>query len=106
MSGGDAAQGHDGVDQSTELFARLSSLPMPQITFNAVVNNVSYSEISSILSFGSRPLAMLIMSPVMAKTFAEALLLLVSAYEQNTGQNVLSITQIMERESLKDKTNV
>ncbi len=106
MSGGEAKQSHDYVDQSGELFAQLSSLPLPQITFNSVVNNVTLSEVSSILSFGSRPLAMLIMSPVMAKTFAEALLSLVSLYEQNTGQPVLSITQMNERHAARNKGDV
>lgn len=106
MSGGEAKQEQGNVDQSNELFAQLSSLPLPQITFNAVVNNVTLSEISSILSFGSRPLAMLIMSPVMAKTFAESLLSLVSLYEQSVGQPVLSMSQINERNAVGSKENV
>ena len=75
-------------------FERLAAFPMPTFVFNALTTNVTATEVSTILSLGQRPVALLVMSPPMAKTFGQLLLGLVQEYEQITGQSVKSLQEM------------
>jgi hypothetical protein len=75
------------------------ALPMPsgfpfqtiqQIMFNEYRFNFTASEITAIVSFGARPLMEFVMPPVIAKSFAQALLQTVEQYEAATGTSVLT----------------
>lgn len=92
--------------QASEMFAQLAALPIPQFVFNGFTNNMTPGDISSVLGFGPRPLAILTMSPVMAKTYAIALLALVSEYEKESGQPVMTVQQFNERRSTQAPENV
>jgi hypothetical protein len=70
---------------------------LPQLVFNGFAHNFSASEITSILSFGPRPLALLIMPPVVAKSFAQSLLEIVNRYEAATGRPVGTIEELGPR---------
>lgn len=96
----DAAQKLEGEGQQAT-FNQLAAVPLPQVVFNAFAHNVTQSEITIIVSFGPRPLAMLTMAPTMAKTLGEALLAMVAEYQTATGQSVKSI-QDMQREGIKN----
>lgn len=74
------------------------NLPLTHLAFNSAVTSVTPTEILSVLSIGHRPLAMLIMSPVMAKTLALALLDRVMDYEQITETSVKTISEIMKNQ--------
>jgi len=80
--------------QQAMAFAVMQS---PQIVFNAFANGLSASEITSLLSFGPRPLVTLIMAPSVAKTFALSLLESVEKYEQATGSQVPTIQELSDR---------
>jgi len=68
--------------------------PMPMLTFNSFAHGFSATEITSIIAFSTQPLAMLVMPPSVAKTFAKQLLELVEAYEKQTGITVSTIPEI------------
>lgn len=72
-------------------------LPIPQIVFNGFGHGLTASEITSVLSFGPRALAMLVMPPVVAKTFAMSLLEIVGQYEAATGAAIGTIPELNER---------
>ncbi len=84
---GDRLQANAFVDQFT-------ALPVQHVLFNSAVTRITPTEVQCALSFGQRPLALLIISPVMAKTLAEALLERVSEYENLTNQKVMTIAEI------------
>jgi hypothetical protein len=74
-----------------------STIPLPQLFFNGFGHNHSASEITSLLSFGPRPLLQLVMPPVVAKSFALSLLETVHRYEAATGTTVGTIASLNER---------
>ncbi len=84
-------------EQIQPTFEQLSALPLPNFFFNSFANGGSASDMASVLLMGSRPVAMLMMAPVTAKTFATELLKMVSAYEEQTGQIVQTVQEIMAR---------
>lgn len=74
--------------------AQATGLPLVQIAFNQAITHTTPTEISAVLRFGQRPLALLIMSPVMAKTFAKSLLERVAEYEGMSGSTVKTIEEM------------
>lgn len=102
----DTGANEPNTERDIAVYNQLASLPLPQLVFNSVTNNVSATEITSIISFGQRPLAMLIMSPVMAKTYAQLLLQMVTQYETDTGQPVQTIQEINSRIGTRRQSDV
>ena len=69
-------------------FAGAAQLPIPHFYANGFINNLSATEVTSVLQFGPRPLLMLSMSVTLAKTYALALQEIVSKYEEAVGHRV------------------
>ncbi len=76
------------LEAAAAAFSSAAQLPIPHVYANAFINNLSTTEITSVIQFGARPLLMLSMSPSMAKTYALALQELVSKYEEAVGHPV------------------
>jgi len=72
-------------------------IAIPQIVFNGYANGHTASEMTAILTFSDRPLASLVMSPVVAKSFALSLLETVKGYEASTGIEIETISVLTER---------
>lgn len=87
------------TDEQRAMASTVTALHLPQLVFNSFANDFSASEVTSTISFGPRLLATLIMPPVVAKTFALALLDAVSQYEAATGVTVSTIDEISQRMS-------
>lgn len=84
-------------DQQQAMMQSIAAMQLPQIVFNAFANSLSPSEITSLLSFGPRPLLTLIMAPSVAKAYALALLDTVEKYEQATGEVVPTLQELGDR---------
>src|SRR5258708_4751000 len=78
------------------------SIPMPQafqpplahLVFNGFGCTHTASEMLASLSMGDRQLALLIMPPVVAKSFAQSLMNAVEHYEKSTGTTVGTIDEL------------
>jgi hypothetical protein len=79
------------------MLAAMANLPIQQFVFNAFSTAYSPSELTSVISFGPRPLATLIMPPIIAKSFALAILECVEQYEKATGTKVHTVEELNER---------
>jgi hypothetical protein len=77
--------------------AQIGTLPVPQLIPNGVVTITTHSEIQGCLTFGSRPLALLVMNPSFAKTFAMTLLERVRDYEKIIGHEVSSLEELRSK---------
>ena len=77
----DRVQARAYVDQAV-------NFPIANIAFNSTVSLTTSSEILSVLALGQRPTALLIMSPLTAKTFALSILERVGEYEKISGVEV------------------
>jgi hypothetical protein len=89
---------HQITEQEQQTIAQaFGSLPLPQVVFNGFAHNLTASEIASVVSFGPRPLLMLVMPPVVAKSFALSLLEMVERYEAATGTAVGTIAELAAR---------
>jgi hypothetical protein len=86
----------DDRTQASAYVEQATSLPIAQLAFNAAVTSVTPTEIMSVISFGQRPLALLIMNPVMAKTLALSLLDRVGEYEKMSGAEVKTISEMLQ----------
>jgi hypothetical protein len=84
-------------EQQQQLAQAVANLRLPQLVFNSFINSYSASEVTSVISFGPHVLATLIMPPVVAKSFAQALLNVVQDYESATGSVVGTIPELNER---------
>jgi hypothetical protein len=84
-------------DEEKSAFERLSTIPLNTIVFNGIVSSVSLTEITSIVTFGQRPVAMLVMAPAMAKALGNELLELAKRYEGLVGQPVPNIVDIIKK---------
>lgn len=85
------------VPQQEAMKQAFSQLNVPHIVFNGFAVGHTASEMTSIVSFAERPLAVLIMPPVIAKSFALSLLDLVKGYEAATGTTIETIDVLTER---------
>jgi hypothetical protein len=81
--------------QAEASVVQASALPILQIAFNSALTAASPTEISAMLSYGTRPLALLIMSPVMASALAKALLERVREYDRAVGSETKTIEDII-----------
>lgn len=85
------------MEQQQAVANAFAAMQMPQLVFNSFTNGFSPSEITSLISFGPRPLVTLIMAPAVAKSFALALLETVEKYEEATGSAVPTLQELAER---------
>lgn len=79
------------------MMAQQLQMATPNIVFNGFSHTHTASEISGLLTFGDRPIAMLVMAPVIAKSFALSLLDTVNHYERSTGTVVSTLDELSER---------
>lgn len=84
-------------EQQQAMAQAMGNVPLPQVFFNGFGLNHSATEITSVLTFGARPLVMLVMAPVVAKSLALTLLETVNRYEAATGTEVRTIADLNER---------
>jgi hypothetical protein len=77
--------------------AQVSNLPVPQVLPNNVLTITTVSDIQSCLMFGTRPLAVLVLNPSVAKTFALSLLDRVREYESLLGHEIRSLDELRPR---------
>jgi hypothetical protein len=76
------------TDTAGVAFLNAAQLPIPHFYINGFVNNLSATEITTVVQFGSRPLCMISMPLSLAKSYVLALQELVSKYEEATGNSV------------------
>ncbi len=81
----------DDRDQANAAVMALTGAPVAQLVFNNVLTATTPTEIMAALMFGQRPLAVLIMNPIVAKSFAHSLLARVADYETLVGHEVRTI---------------
>jgi hypothetical protein len=79
------------------MMAQQLQMPLPTIVFNGFSHTHTASEVSGLLTFGDRPIATLVMAPVIAKSFALSLLETVQHYERSTGTVVSTLDELSER---------
>lgn len=84
-------------EQQQAMAQAIAAMQLPQLVLNSFANSFSPSEITSLLSFGPRPLLTLIMAPAVAKSFAMALLDTVQKYEAASGVTVLTMQELGDR---------
>jgi hypothetical protein len=84
----DRIQAQTYVEQAT-------NLPLNHLAFNTAVSAATPTEILSVVSISHRPLALFIMSPVTAKTFALSLLERVKEYEAMAGAEVKTTYEML-----------
>jgi hypothetical protein len=70
---------------------------LPTFVFNSAVTAHTASEILAVLQLGQRPLAILTMSPVVAKTLAVSLASRIEEYEAKIGQRIPTIDEVAGR---------
>ncbi len=70
---------------------------LPTFFFNGFNNSFSATEITSVLSFGPKPILLLAMTPSVAKTFALAVLESIEQYETASGVSVPTLQELTER---------
>jgi hypothetical protein len=85
--------------QPPRAMAQMFNVPMPlaQVIFNGFEHNFTASEFTSTLSLGPRPAVLLVMPPVVAKSFALSLLDMVKRYETATGTEIGTIEELTAR---------
>ena len=81
-------------EQANAYVNQATTLPIQQYSFNASVSCTTLSEIMTVVSLGQRPLALMIMSPTMAKSLALSLLERVKEYESFAGISVKSLAEL------------
>ena len=81
-------------EQANAFVSQAVNLPIQQYAFNATVSSTTLSEIMTVVSLGQRPLALMIMSPTMAKSLALSLLERVKEYESFAGVSVKSLPEL------------
>ena len=80
--------------------AKALSLPIPRLYVNSMINGVSVTEITSVLTFNNMPLAIVSMSFSMAKTYARLLERAVEDYENVAGVQVPFMEDVNLRRSV------
>lgn len=83
--------------QQRAMMEALAHPAAPLVLVNGFANTHSATEITSVVSFGSRPAVVLVMPLAVAKSFAASLLETVEHYEGATGTTVLTIAELTER---------
>lgn len=84
-------------DQQQQALGQFVAMQLPQILFNSFTNGFSGTEITSVLSFGPRPVVTMVMAPSTAKSYALALLDSIRQFEEATGLPVPTIQELSER---------
>jgi hypothetical protein len=79
------------------MMAQQLQMPAPNLVLNGFSHAHTASEVTGLLTFGDRPIAMLVMAPVVAKSFALSLLETVRHYERSTGTVVGTLEELSER---------
>ncbi|MCB8880089.1 hypothetical protein ACELLULO517_07570 [Acidisoma cellulosilytica] len=88
---------HDRVQAVAFVDQAVGMGVLPTFVFNSAVTAATASEVLAVLQFGSKPIAVMSMSPVVAKTLAASLTSRIAEYEKKTGMVVPTIDQIASR---------
>jgi hypothetical protein len=83
--------------QQRDLIQAALNAAVPVIAFNGFAHQHTAVDFMSVLTIGPRPVMSLMMSPVVAKSFATALLEAISNYEAAAGVKIETITDLNTR---------
>ncbi len=78
-------------------FPMQMQIPVAQLVFNGFATAHSASEVTSLISFQDRQLALLIMPPSVAKSFANSLLEAIGHYERTANIKIETIEELERR---------
>lgn len=86
----------DDRDNANAFVTSITGAPVAQLVPNNALTATTPTEIVAALMFGQRPLALLIMNPIVAKTLAQSLLARVAEYEELVGHEVRTIASFQK----------
>jgi len=86
----------DDRENANAFVMSLTGAPVGQLVVNNALSVTTPTEIIAALMFGQRPLVLLIMNPIVAKTLAQSLLARVAEYEELVGHEVRTIASFQK----------
>src|ERR1700748_2402741 len=89
--------GTTSPNEQQQALGQFVTMQLPQFLFNSFTNGFSGTEITSLLSFGPRPVVTMVMAPSTAKSYALALLDTIRQFEEATGLAVPTVQELSER---------